>query len=86
MGFKEVLNHRSLKKQKFRQIEFRKDRENVLLIGEHEEREKAKRKRKANRDQNAGRSDGKDNDTRKKAISSSRQDYEPTFAENLQRR
>ena len=60
------MNQRSLKKQKFRQIEFRKDRENVLLIREHEEREKAKRKRKANRDENAGLSDGKDNDTRKK--------------------
>ena len=47
-------------------IELRKDRDNVLLIGGHEEREKAKRKGKAKRDENAGVSDDQDNDTRKK--------------------
>ena len=61
------MNQRSLKMQKFRRIEFRKDRENVLLIREQEEREKAKRKRKANLDENAGLIDGQNNDTRKEA-------------------
>ena len=57
-GFKEVLNQRSSKVQKFRHPDFRVDRENVLSISGHKERESAKRKRKANEEANAGFSDG----------------------------
>ena len=57
-GFKEVLNQRSSKVQKFRHPDFKKDSENVLSVGGHEEREEAKRKRKAKEEENAGFSDG----------------------------
>ena len=65
LGLRRVLS-KIIQKAKVSAIDFRKDRHNVLLIGGHEEREKAKRKGKAKRDENAGLSDGKDNDTRKK--------------------
>ncbi|XP_074608038.1 uncharacterized protein LOC141860747 [Acropora palmata] len=57
-GFKEVLNQRSSKVRKFRHPDFWKGSENVLSIGEHEERENAKRKRKAKEQDNAGSSGG----------------------------
>ena len=53
-GFKEVLNQRSSKVRKFRHPDFWKGSENVLSIGGHEERENAKRKRKAKEQENAG--------------------------------
>ena len=57
-GFKEVLNQRSSKVQKFRHPDFRMDRENVLSISGHKERDNARRKRKANEEAIAGFSDG----------------------------
>ena len=57
-GFKEVLNQRSSKVRKFRHLDFWKGSENVLSIGGHEERENAKRKRKAKEQENDGSSGG----------------------------
>ena len=57
-GFKEVLNQRSSKVRKFRHPDFWKGSENVLSIGGDEERENAKRKRKAKEQEHAGSSGG----------------------------
>lgn len=57
VGFQKVLNQRSSKVQKFRYPDFKKGCENFPAFDSHEERGKAKRKRKTSEEENAEFSD-----------------------------